>query len=284
MDSKRISKSIESLRALDLDALTVEEIMQQLRLLPLPIAVTILKKGAMVFRTRPIVDFPSHIRELSYPYRPEFVSGFGRCNFPGQMIFYGAVDAKELDEVRVTGVSETVDFDSLDRSKRNFIATGKWEVINDIYLAELVLDSDRQKNPVTKQAGAFHQQQLQGLDAGRRVVHEQILRFHSEELSKRNANYKLTSAISNLFYELNLPLLDASGSINLEGISYPSVETEGKGMNVALLPTAVDMKLSPRMVLINEVITTGEKEFYFHNYEIATEISPSGVICEYRAC
>jgi hypothetical protein len=284
MDSGRTSRIIESIRALDLNALTVDEIMQRLRLLPLPLAVTVLKKGAMVFRTRPIEDFPRHIRELSYPYKPEYVSGFGRCNFPGQMIFYGAVDARELSEVRVTGVSETMDFDKIDRRKRSFVATGKWEVMSDVYLAELVLDADSQKNPVTKQAGAFHQQQLRQLDKERRAVHEQILRFHSQELSRRNANYKLTSAISNLFYELELPMLDSMGFFRLEGISYPSVETDGKGMNVAILPATVDLKLQPRMVLINEVVPSGEKEFFFHNYEIATQISSDGIIRQYNSC
>lgn len=285
MNLTEVQGQIGLIKSLEIKPENLELIKKEVKRLLLPIPVTILQKDFYVYRARYIDgDFPEHKKQVSYPYETRFVNSFGRCNFPEQQVFYGSVPSEKIQEARVTGISEIIDFDSLDRNKRHFIAVGKWLVLEDIFLAELYLRDDSIKNKITENANTFHKKQLNTLDTELRQVNEEILTFFSDELTEPKGRYELTSTISNLYFNKYLKKKDGTESLTVEGILYPSVKTEGQGMNVALLPTAVDNKLKLEMVLINEIIFTGPKSFYFHNYEMSLNISADGKITKYEPC
>lgn len=284
MSLTEVQEQIRHIKSLDIKPDNLDVIKEQVKRLPLPVPVTVLKKDFYVYRARYIdSDFPGHKREVSYPYETRFVKSFGRCNFPEQQIFYGSVLSDKIQETRVTGISEIIDFDSLDRNKRHFIAVGKWLILEDIFLAELYLRDERIKNKITENANTHHKNQLGTLEADVRQVHEEILTFFSDELTEPKGRYELTSTISNLYFNKYFKKKDGTESFTVEGLSYPSVKTEGEGMNVALLPTAIE-KLKLEMVLINEIVFTGPKSFYFHNYEMSIDISADGKITKYQPC
>lgn len=278
-------EQLKIIRSLDIKSDNLELIKEHVKRLPLPVPVTILKKGFYVYRARYIDgDFPGHRKQMSYPYETDFVKYFGRCNCPGQQIFYGSVMSDKIKETRVTGISEIIDFDSLDRSKRHFIAIGAWLVQEEIFLAELYLRDEKVKNKITQDANTSHKNQLSTLTPEERQKHEEILTFFSDEFTEPNGRYELTSSISNLYFNNFFKKKDNSESFSIEGLSYPSVKTEGQGMNVALLPNTVDTKMKLEMVMINEVIFTGPKSFYFHNYEMSLDILSDGKITNYKQC
>jgi hypothetical protein len=212
------------------------------------------------------------------------VKTFGRCNFPGQQIFYGSVLSDKIEEARVIGISEIINFDSLDRNKRHFVAIGKWLVQEEIFLAELYLRDERIKNKITQAANSNHKNAFSSLPLEEKQKHEEILTFFSDELTEPNGRYELTSLISNLYFNKFLSKKDGSESFSIEGLSYPSVKTSGQGVNVALLPATVDIKLKLEMVMINEIVFVGPKSFYFRNYGMSLDILGDGRITNYKPC
>lgn len=262
MNLSEIQNQIEVIKALDVKNVTAEQIEQELRKLPLAVPITILKKELYISRYIGGDDFPSHSREVSYPYDAEFVQSYGRCNYPGQQVFYGAVMSGKIEEPRVVGYSEIFDFKNFDRTKRHFVATSKWLVLDEIYLVELYLRDEQIRNKIAANANKFHKEQLATLPDESRKPHEEILSYLSDEFSEPEGKYQITSTISNSYYGMSFRQTSGSRTFSVEGITYPSVKTEGTGMNVALLPGAVDNKLSLEMVVIDEVIPTGPKTFY----------------------
>lgn len=285
MTLAEIKGQIKNIKSLDFSPDNIEKIIEQVHKLPLPVPVTILRKDFYICRARYVEgDFPGHRKQISFPYDSAFVKSFGRCNFKGQQVFYGSVFTDEIKDLRLTGISEIIDFDSLDRNQRHFIAIGRWLILENINMAELYLSDQKIKNQISRHANENHNNWLSALSSEEREKNIEIMNFFSDEFTEPRGRYELTSAISNRYFKMFFQSQEDKKSFSIEGLSYPSVKTEGLGMNVALLPDTVDKKLKLEVVLINEIVFVGPKEIYLHNYEISTDVLEDGRIINYKSC
>ncbi len=183
------------------------------------------KKSTDRFRTR---------RELSY--HPDFQSvKLGRANLRKQPIFYGAVAAKEMSQPWAIANLEVSTFPP---PKVQTFTTSVWEVVKPIEIMPLV--------PLKKQAGRMEiamelhtalWDQIAAVPEDHRERTIELLTILGEEFSKEvtdDKEYLLSAAFAHLIY-----------SAGFGGIAYPSVRSDFRCFNVAIVPEVVNthMKL-----------------------------------------
>ena len=194
----------------------------------LPILIKKIEETIKIFRTR-THDSPDYFTKISdISITPSsYVKAFARCNKPYQSIFYGA-------ENRPTSFMELVEYwaETTKFGDKLFVTIGMWETTKPVNLI-IVTTPD-----ITKRDSDFDKEHGLGYDEHLKKRSKEDQQFSSVfynymfDKFRSRAKHDLKTYIITSAYS-NLALTRAGG--NADGISYPSVPFNEKGVNFALL-------------------------------------------------
>ncbi len=214
-------------------------------------------------------DFNS-ISRISY--KPaKYNSTYLRASTPKNTMFYGSViseedyDKEEMKYTRIVGASE---ISSLMRnsdviegwSKMTF---GKWEVTENISLATIIDPTIDYEHQYLNNLKTKYLEFLNEIPEDVRENTLKCLKFISSEFSKEvstgnNHEYLISSKFTEIFTKTS----------NFDGVVYPSVQSKGYGLCVAIHPRAMN-KLKLTKVLQCKLTKTlredGENNFQLMN-------------------
>lgn len=233
-NSSNIDKIIQELRSLDLSKYPREEIESLLKQIDrIPVLVTILHPGRLVIRGRVYNDGEDFTSIQSHSYNPFPKEEYQRANIPNQSMFYGAVtsDIAEDPVARVTILTEVGNTisDKVEKEKAMFSA---WEVIDDISLFSIIQTKHYQTpNKLIKELEERFNNEFVDMESLK------FIDFIASEFAKSDTAEDYNYMISAIFSAF------VCNDVNFDGIYYPSVRTTGAGMNVAILPEAVNAKM-----------------------------------------
>jgi hypothetical protein len=274
-DRNSLEKIVTELKAADLSNISYQKIFYTLlnEVRSIPFVTTKLKSGYHIERAR--INKPGQVfkseRELSYRTDFENIKSFGRANYPGQSLFYGAIKTDHVQYPRIVNLFETSEmFRSGDKEKKEeFVMTvGKWRIKNDIEVVESVFNKPNIQNiPQIKKAYDHHMAKITS-DLGDKAKDvEYILEFFSDEFAKNNIkspdDYKISAAYTEMAINFK----------NFAGVAYPSVRTNYEGFNVALAIPAVETHLQLEVVAMFKIYKRGPESF-MDNLAYATELGP----------
>lgn len=192
-----------------------------------------------------------------------YLTEFGRVNRPHQVIFYGAVETTNLQHQRITAIAETSElFQNPDGVNLNgeFYTVSRWTNKKELTLAEVVFSSEAiQINPDIKRA--FEKQTEFAKQAGLDDLEFYIdfLVFISDQFARpkqTHKDYKISTAYTNLV--LTHP--------DVQGISFPSVQTRYLGVNVAFAPKVIDEYFSVK-VISTQRLYKNKMKIYLANHK-----------------
>lgn len=253
-----VKKTISFLKKQNLENLKDEAIVDEFhRLGFIPYLTTTLNQGKFIYRARPSESsIFSKATDLSYVPK-ECNKAYGRASTPKNTMFYGSINIdnnkglKTLSEeiVILTESSKLFRESTLHNDGIERITIGKWEVINQIPLISIVYHrAYARKNSILKEQQKIYYRFIRQFP----IIKEQIIEvtdFIAGEFAKKidnNYEYK----ISALFTEHVGKVAKNSGH-EVAGILYPSKQTEGDGLCVAIHPDWVNSCL--KLVEVLEV-------------------------------
>lgn len=259
-----LKRHVEALKRADFNRLTFNEVYRYIEKTISFIPFTVARIHANHHVERARINFNGEIFNkeelISYIKDPSIIKGYGRANKPSQSMFYGAVKSDLVPLPRIVNCAEI--HDVLRTKNKNNITTdfivtvGKWRIINDIDVIEMVFKDDLINNvPDIERA---YKQQMSHFE--KKIPHginqmKYLLSFFSDEFAKSNIesdrDYWISAAYTNMALKFK----------GINGIMYPSVRTEYLGTNVALTPEAVDKNLRLEKVEMFKVFVKGHKVF-----------------------
>lgn len=182
--------------------------------------------------------------QVSYIHDKEVIDKyvkFGRANNEKQSVFYGAVETEEIRQQRVVAYFETSELLkelNLHENATELFTVSRWKIIEDIEILEMIFSDEALEKSSSTRASFDHQlANYNGLPM--KVEYEEQGKFFSNEFARKDVRkgqdykYKITSAYANYVWN----------NTDFKGITYPSVQSDYKGQNVALLPEVVDKSL-----------------------------------------
>jgi len=216
-----------------------------------------------IFRAREMDSFSNInlVREHSYP--PIHLTGMGRCNFPKYPVFYCSNDAMTalIEVVRNNGGSE----------KKYCLS--KWEVhpTDQEFVFESFLQSDLPdenyfkvfKKEIRERINEpFEKRSKKKLDPERKDGLIEYLTFLDKSFINDN-NYSLSASLAHRS-------LYADHNFRTDILMYPSVQTQFKGVNMALNPNFVENNLKLKrlyeVTIENYNPDKGEVKMTLHQY------------------
>lgn len=217
----------------------------------------------------------TNISELSYIKDKyvidKFLTTFGRANLPHQVMFYGALQTSHIAQQRLTAIAET---SSLFRVPNQNCIEGevytvsRWEVQNEFLVVEVVFSEYALANNSDIRKAFENQKKFleaHNLPKEDLEFHLEFLKFISEQFSKKVNNpddYKISAAYTNLV------LLHP----DVNGVAYPSVQTDYFGVNIVLPPEIVDRILKPTVCSTQIVYKNGLHTFIANGENFCDEI------------
>jgi hypothetical protein len=245
----------------------------------IPITSAILTKGTFIDRVRPNDGENLFVSEDQISYIKDkvvidkYMTKYGRCNQPHQVMFYGAIESSIINKQRVTAISETSrifkDVESINL-EGELLTLSRWEVMEDIVIVELVFhDAAIQINPDTRKSFYHHFPQI--FESPDREIMLKLLKLFSFEFAKvvsshEHFNYKISTAFTNLV--INDGILPDGRKI--EGITYPSVVSGYQGQNIVLRPDVVNQKLKLKYVTTHSLHKNKLKSF-INNHKLVSD-------------
>lgn len=245
----------------------------------IPFTSAILSKGTFIDRVRPNDGENLFVSEDQISYIKDqdvidkYMTKYGRCNQPHQVMFYGAIESSKINIPRATAISETSrifkDVESINL-EGELLTLSRWEVMEDIVIVELVFhDAAIQINPDTRKSFNHHLPKI--FESPDREIMLKLLKLFSYEFAKvvsthEDFNYKISTAFTNLVINDGF-LPDGS---KIEGITYPSVVSGYQGQNIVLMPDAVDQKLKLKYVTTHRLHKNKLKSF-INNHKLVTD-------------
>lgn len=197
----------------------------------------------------------TNISELSYP--PASMTKMGRANIDGNPLFYACSFPLEVNErnpiPRYTSVLETSNI-IWDRNMSGIerATISRWKVVKELDLIALPFIGEYSK-PCSELIEVVKMWQLKCIGSIPKDALELML-YMAREIAKEFTEsweyFKIANFVYYLLY-MNMKTNDA------DGIIYPSVATQGAGLNVALKPCAVDNKLKFSNASICHVVKRG---------------------------
>jgi len=228
----------------------------------LPVTIAQVHSGQYVERIRINYEPKAFTRkdEISYIKDPALIKTFGRANTPGQAMFYGSVMSSRVALPMIPALAETVtELQGINKgvsTRKMLITLGKWKVKKDLILAELVFN--RQAATISADTKRAYETQMKMLAEKHTNFQLKqlvaVLEFYSEQFAKRSDNhedYKISAAFTDQVCKIK----------GIQGVIYPSVQTEFEGTNVALTPEAVETCLELEEALILSVDIRNGKTF-----------------------
>lgn len=263
---------IEELQKLNLSDYPVQEISELIKKMP-PIAILLTDYHhtkdieRAVNNTKSEPEF-SQVSRLSY--KPaKYNTSFQRASTPKTTMFYGAVISELLNEeekrnARIVGSGEV---STLMRSNeilegKSRITFGKWRVIEKISLATIIDLTKVYEQPYLNQ---LKDKYLDFIKNESQEIQNNTIRFlsyYSSEFSKH------VNAGQNHEYLISALLTEIMVQKGFDGVIYPSVQTSGYGLCVAIRPEVADQKLRLIKVLESKITKTqgiDDSEFLITN-------------------
>jgi hypothetical protein len=256
---------IDKLTKLDLSHKPEKKVKDALdKIKQIPIMVTRYNIGKEIERAVPNTESEPVFNTVSrISYKPQkYNTDFQRASTPDNTMFYGCVipenvSNEEIDNARVIGAAETCELIRNENAEdgKQLITFGKWRVKEELNLATIVNPDVEYKVEYLKKLVADYQKCLNTLSKDIRKSYQILLKFITSEFSKtvdkgKNYNYM----ISAIFTEM----LITSPNNNIDGVIYPSVQTDGNGLCIAILPESMN-KLELIKVLQCKAIRKGKK-------------------------
>ena len=286
---QELRKKIKALKRLNLRMTEIESLKANLAPIlhhyvhPSPL----LQPGERVFRAVPWPTRPSHKLDLGYP--PANKVGYGRCNRPGEPVFYGSVDS-------TAAIQELATVDG------QRLAVSMWRVTKPTLVASLGY-SERAftKLGSTRWPQVWWRRNLLN-DPEPPAAHTRenklIDRFLANEFTRKISNdekwgYKLSIAIAETYLK-GAPISDGEHAaisgltdtnhtvvgVEVGGLVYPSIATNANDDNVALKCSVADTCLEFVWTHYVEVQHPNNKhdEYSPKGLDFADRLSPSGEI------
>jgi len=188
-------------------------------------------------------------------YKPkEFNKTHLRASTPDNTMFYasvipeGELSANEITNARIIGAVETVDLLRSNIVGERLVTFGKWQVQDKVSVIT-IFDPNKDYNIkyINEVRDKYNSQGLSDEDVLKR---DELLEFLAFEFSKKVENGESYNyMISSIFTELVV-------NHGADGVLYPSVQSDGNGLCLALHPRVMD-KLKLIKVLQCKLTKTG---------------------------
>lgn len=228
-------------------------------LILIPFVTAKLNKGYHVERGR--INEPGEVytseKEISYRTDYKNIVSYGRANVPHFSLFYGAIQSDVIEHPRLVNLLETSEiFRNLSENNANnadFIITlGKWRILNEIEVVEIVFDENSIKNSVdVKNSYEYHLKRLIEHYPEYSEHFKLILTFFSNQFAKKEINNHFDYMVSAAYSDMAINIR------NFVGVKYPSVKTDYQGHNVVLTPMAVENNLELEIATMFRVVKNG---------------------------
>ncbi len=187
-------------------------------------------------------------KDISYRTDNKNIKYYGRANRPHSSMWYGSFASKDIltPVVTIFGEMKT----QREVYKQHDFTIGRWEVINDLNLVNIVSENDPKFNDLQRMV----YEQI-GNDRERQKIID-VTKFIAKVFSKpvnekEDHNYKISVAFTDII--LNNSFQFNGKNTRFDGIIYPSIQIKGKqGMNVVLKPESVDTCLKLTTALCYE--------------------------------
>jgi hypothetical protein len=235
----------------------------------IPFALTKLEANSNIDRVRKNIGDKlfTNVDELSYikdqNVIDKFLTEFGRVNMPHQPIFYGAIGTTDLKYQRITAIAETselvqningVNFDG------ELYTISRWSNKEELSLVEVVFSSEAIKiNPDIKRAFEMQTEFVKQAGIDDIEFYTDFLVFISNQFARPKVthhDYKISSAYANLAFTHQL----------VQGIAFPSVQTNYIGVNVAFKPEIID-KYFEIKVVSTEKLYKNKMRMFINNHK-----------------
>lgn len=243
---KKLQEYSKNLESVEYEKL-IEILKTSIRKIPIPLAK--LRPESSIERARANNGTPlfKSVEDLGYIKDEEVIkklNKFGRANKPHEVLFYSAIETSKLDKARITAIAETsrlfLDNNSVQLDGELFTVS-RWRNKQELIIAEVVFAEEAIKNNEDIKTSYEKQKQfakeLKDVDS---EFFEDFLIFISNEYA-RVANSHNDYKISTAYTELVLTHKD------VQGITYPSVQTNYYGANLVLPTKVVDEYLYPEV-------------------------------------
>ncbi len=236
-------KVLDDLRQLELSRYPAKEIIERIRLLrTFPVHSTELHVGNVIYRVRPNEGKPFEmISDLSY--KPQnYNKTYQRASTPSRTMFYGSFIpvANQKSEIDMGRVIVAAEGSKLFRDKnlldgQEVVTFGMWRLQATARLATVLHpDLDKNVSPFAIERATEFMNWL-----AKFPDHEEegrlILEFYAGEFAK-----DIPYGAPDYTYMHSAHLTDAFIHQGFDGVIYPSVRTDQKGLNVALTPDFVN--------------------------------------------
>lgn len=212
-----------------------------------------------IFRVREVNSFTNINQFSEHSYPPINLTGFNRCNFPNSPVFY-------CSDNPMTALMEVVR--NTDYKQKKFCIS-KWELIDSdkefAFQTFLQTDLHQDNNYKTlKDSEIEHLNQPfdNKLDEDRKAGLAEYMKFlHSTFISDKS--YALSASIAHR-------TLNAKHNLATDILMYPSIQTQYKGVNMAITPNFVDNMMRVQRFYIVELenynIQTGKFNITISKY------------------
>lgn len=199
-----------------------------------------------------------------------FLTEYGRANKPHQVMFYGAIETSPIQHPRLTAIAET---SRLFQDKNGYNLDGekytvsRWKNNEEFFLAEMVFAEKAIKNnPDIKRSFEMQIGFADKLDEDDIEFYKEFLIFISEEFARKtekNDDYKISVAYTNLILEHH----------QIEGVMFPSVQTNYFGANIVVPPETVDKYFTPIVCSTHLLYKTPENTLIANGEHYCDEIT-----------
>lgn len=233
-----------------------------------PLMITRLEPNVPIFRARPNYgELFSEQQDISYNKKcPERILA-GRFNRPKEALFYGAlrVDNPNTDHVLSSALEsckELIDITS--PPPLQDLTIGQWLTTDLVPVVNLCFDSVHLKgNEILRNSAENYEIEMRtffSAEASSFIF--EFMRFFSE-LSRSNSEeqpnaYYLLNAF---FYAVRYYYANSCNTV-IPGIIYPGMMSEARGLNIVLVPQAVDRFLKLNKVMMQRfILAPGTKTF-----------------------
>lgn len=264
-EPESITEIIQELRKADLSMLDPQNVKEKLMLLgPVAVVMFTISKGRSIYRARKHNSDMLIIHPEGLSYRRDIESiGIGRANPVGFPVFYGAISSDEVPEGYIFSAYETSRLTREGMDGVETLTISKWDVVKDFEVVAIVTNPAYHQGfklsaAMAKDHEDYIQKQFEQTSEQQRLVAQFIGEQYAQKVLKgAEKKYQITAEVSRRLYELGAP-----------GIAYPSVQSEYKGFNVALLPSTVDKYLKFDAALLTQLARDG-KNLELRQYQIA---------------
>lgn len=263
MCKEDIERAIQTINSLDFSIATIRQIEDVLTQIFEGYTNTGYKfdSGLYINRSR-IGNKPTEIKEVSYPYRPDFITEYGRANDIGEAVFYGSV-------------GRYTPFFEIGAEVGNTIMASLWRTTHSLFVNQVGFTDEVAKNLKTNRdlANAYDfVTDSRNLDNVHQFLYNFLASSYTRNVYDDKQLYKLSIAITRKMWDGNL----------INGIIYPSIAAAAEDDNIILRTSFVDDYLQFVAVEFLEVTEVykldGVKHYKYKVLDSATQVRGNGEI------